>query len=914
MKIKIALIAFILLMAGQVGLAQAPADIQVALEKYQAKDDLSGWIYEQLQWAAKAPASRSGQLAQAVQAAWRHPRTNEEAQAWMDLLTNEGYALLLHGSIVPSTDAYVAAYNWARQHRDITDESIVLETILKPLGNNYTRLGDYEQALFIHRKALALALAGTDKQTQAGVYSNLANTSSNMGRPEQSLDYCRQGLDVVSSNSPLCGLLLSEQADAALQVQKTELARVSIAKSVSILEKALAHKKHPSAEYWLFMAYQQAGDIYATEPDQSLGYYKKALALQNTLRQEKGGIRQRERAKLYLRLGSLFARTGQTAQAVSSLDECLGILVPGKTMAGLREPDLYAENTLVDLLYIRAGLSKRQKDMEEALRLYGLSFAAENILRHELISGSSREQAVADTRYRYEEAIGFAWESWETRHEKKYLSLLLRYMESSKSQLLLEEVQQQQSYRINRRDDSLTARIHLLEKALVYYEKEAVQSGKADSTAADQEKKIRWQLAQLRKKAVISGGSVEATGAFNPDSFFKTLDKGQVTRSFFCGSAAIYTLECTSQGIGVAEKLPLSSHWQDSLRTFIHTWFQQGANAMIDHPQTWYRQAYAFYQDLFGRNPLQAGTGYILCMDGVLNLLPVEALVTRAGASPSPADWPFVINQTLISYGWSLQTLLEQRHAAGGTGFSGFFLSGGQDHSSSPLLNAVETERTDLQKVIPSGNWYTNEQATAAAFRKALASSAIVHIASHAFAKKDSLDIPHIELFDDAFYLFELKGLGYQPDLVVLSACRTGDGRVVTGEGVQSLARAFTGSGANAVIAGWWNVNDATAARLMQGFYAHFIAQQDSSAIKGNAAQALRAAKLSWLKDPDVPYLHKLPYYWAALNYQGNPVPMKKPFFPDAGGKKSSFRYWLSMLVLVIILVLYRVRISYRRG
>jgi tetratricopeptide (TPR) repeat protein len=910
MKIKIA-IPFILLLAGQIGLAQAPADLQAALEKHRAKDDLSGWIYDQLQWVARAPAVRSGQLVQAVRAAWRRPHTDEEAQAWLDLLTNEGYALLLNGAIVPSTDAYVAAYDWVRQHREIADESMVLETILKPLGNNYTRLGDYEQALFIHRKALALAMAGTDKQTLAGVYSNLANTSSNMGRPEQSLDYCRQGLDVVNPSSALCGLLLSEQADAAMQVQKTALAQVSIGRSISLLEKALAKKEHPAAAYWLFMAYQQAGDIYATQADAALRYYKKALVLEHTLQQEQGGIRQRERAKLFLRLGSLFARTGQQTQAISSLDECLGILVPGKTMASMRESDLFAENTLVDVLYIRAGVFKQQKDTDDALRLYALSFIAENILRHELISGSSRERAVADTRYRYEEAIGFAWESWASNHEKKYLSGLLRYMENSKSQLLLEEVQQQQLYRINRQGDSVTARIRLLEKAVLYYEKEFVQAGKTDSAAADAEKQINWELAQLRKRRALSGSIVFSLRVFSPDSLFHALKKGQVVRSFFCGTTAIYTLECTSSGISFAEKLPLSCRWQDSLRSFIHTWFQQGANAMIDHPLSWYKQAYALYQDLFSQHPLRAGMEYILCTDGALNLLPVETLVTKAAPSPSPANWPFVIDETLISYGWSLQTLLEQRHTAGGSGFSGFFLSGGR---SSALLKAVETEETDLQKAIPSGNWYTNEQATTAAFRKALVSSATVHISSHAFTQKDSLDVPHVELFDDPFYLFELKGLESQPELVVLSACRTGDGRMVTGEGVQSLARAFTGSGANAVIAGWWNVNDATAAQLMRGFYSQLIAQQDNTAIKGNAAQALRAAKLSWLKDPGIPYLHKLPYYWAALNYQGNPVPMKEQFLSGAGGKKGSTRYWVSLLVLVIILVLYRVRRSYRRG
>src|SRR5581483_10221547 len=120
------------------------------LMQYRARDDLSGWIYEQIQWVANEPAGRWPWLMNATDRAWRSPRTAEEIQAWLDLLTNKGYFLLLNGAIVPSTDAYTAAYDWAQWHPAIVDPSTLLENILKPLGNNYTRLGDYEQALFIH--------------------------------------------------------------------------------------------------------------------------------------------------------------------------------------------------------------------------------------------------------------------------------------------------------------------------------------------------------------------------------------------------------------------------------------------------------------------------------------------------------------------------------------------------------------------------------------------------------------------------------------------------------------------------------------------------------------------------------------------------------------------------------------------
>src|SRR5579864_1663000 len=112
----------------------AGTSLASTLQQLRTRDDLSGWIFQQIQYVAKAPASRSSLLIHAVDEAWRHPRTEAEAQAWQDPLINEGYALLLSGAIVPSTDAYTAAYEWASRHPEVADSVSLVEYILKPLG------------------------------------------------------------------------------------------------------------------------------------------------------------------------------------------------------------------------------------------------------------------------------------------------------------------------------------------------------------------------------------------------------------------------------------------------------------------------------------------------------------------------------------------------------------------------------------------------------------------------------------------------------------------------------------------------------------------------------------------------------------------------------------------------------------
>ena len=254
-------------------------------------------------------------------------------------------------------------------------------------------------------------------------------------------------------------------------------------------------------------------------PSQPCNFTGRADDLQNRIHcSSMEPSRRREQAKLFQRLGALYALTGQVNRAEYWLDQCLSVLIPGKNIDSLRSTDLYAENTLVDLLYTKARLYRQQEQTDKALRLYALCFATEKKLRQELISGSSKERSVADSRLRYEEAIGTAWDAWERTQDKKYRETILAFMESSKSQLLLEELTQQQSRPGSHPGDSLESRIRLLERARVYYRKEALQSGMNDSLAAvnaAQEKQITWDLAQfLRKKEGDTGGAA-APGAGN---------------------------------------------------------------------------------------------------------------------------------------------------------------------------------------------------------------------------------------------------------------------------------------------------------------------------------------------------------------------------------------------------------------
>jgi len=102
----------------------------------------------------------------------------------------------------------------------------------------------------------------------------------------------------------------------------------------------------------------------------------------------------------------------------------------------------------------------------------------------------------------------------------------------------------------------------------------------------------------------------------------------------------------------------------------------------------------------------------------------------------------------------------------------------------------------------------------------------------------------------------------YGTDLVVLSACETGLGEVVRGEGVFGLRRAFVLAGASTLVMSLWKVPDAETAELITDFYRRM---RDGS----GPAEALRRAQLTIKARPNLAE----PYYWAAFVCQGDPGP-----------------------------------------
>jgi CHAT domain-containing protein/tetratricopeptide (TPR) repeat protein len=110
---------------------------------------------------------------------------------------------------------------------------------------------------------------------------------------------------------------------------------------------------------------------------------------------------------------------------------------------------------------------------------------------------------------------------------------------------------------------------------------------------------------------------------------------------------------------------------------------------------------------------------------------------------------------------------------------------------------------------------------------------------------------------DGFLRLHDIFNLQLNADLVVLSACQTGLGEDIRGEGLVGLTRGFMYAGTRRVVTSLWNVDDAKTAQLMTSFFQKTLKEQQTP------SAALRSAQLQlWQTNPD-------PRYWAAFTLQG---------------------------------------------
>jgi CHAT domain-containing protein/Flp pilus assembly protein TadD len=286
----------------------------------------------------------------------------------------------------------------------------------------------------------------------------------------------------------------------------------------------------------------------------------------------------------------------------------------------------------------------------------------------------------------------------------------------------------------------------------------------------------------------------------------------------------------------------------------------------------------------------------LLVADGALNYIPFQSLPPPSGNDERLLTAYEVINAPSASILGQLRQETGRRHPAtnlvaafGAPMFASSFAQTPNNDSLQATLRDIELtgdsfdpfaikpllyakhELANLREVAGAETFLaTGFNATRELLQRTdLTKYSILHFATHGFLNPKSPERSGLVLstvnrngqMQDGFVgLNDIYNLRAPVDLVVLSACQTGLGKDVRGEGLIGITRGFMYAGASSVVASLWKVDDEATAELMKNFYSNMLERGMTPAAALRAAQSSIRNQKRW----------RAPYYWAAFTIQGD--------------------------------------------
>ncbi|MFN0031578.1 MAG: CHAT domain-containing protein [Flavobacteriales bacterium] len=256
--------------------------------------------------------------------------------------------------------------------------------------------------------------------------------------------------------------------------------------------------------------------------------------------------------------------------------------------------------------------------------------------------------------------------------------------------------------------------------------------------------------------------------------------------------------------------------------------------------------------------------------DGKLAYLPFEVLVTDVGQSASTyASLNYLIKKMPVSYLFSASQLKQEAQHNEGSyiGFAPVYASA-IDTTAALRGQSMATLRYNVKEVETlhqtfGGEIFSSATLSEADFGQHANDASVLHLAMHTQLEEDDpltsgfiFSQDSVGENDGVLQLHEMYALQLNAQLAILSSCNTATGRTLRGEGVMSLARAFTYAGCPAVATTLWSCDDESTFSIVSAFGGHW-----KNGIEKH--KALQSAKLEYLNSTDEVHAH--PFYWAGM-------------------------------------------------
>ena len=387
--------------------------------------------------------------------------------------------------------------------------------------------------------------------------------------------------------------------------------------------------------------------------------------------------------------------------------------------------------------------------------------------------------------------------------------------------------------------------------------------------------------------------------------FQKLLRANQSAVIYKLGKQSLFTLVINQKDISLKE-IPfpdsifnMIDDWRRVINKFgdAATYDDKKLNTLLD---TNNRLARILYRHLIEPIQNHLHESILIIPDDALGYLPFGALLSSSvHAKDRIKEYPYLIKKHALTYCYSLDLYREMYAKQVQPSKKMLAVAPNYVASDAHGFQSLAYNDNEAESIAAlfDGATITKDFATRESFIAQSPDYQIIHLAAHGKANNISGERSFLvysgssDSTNNRLYTGDIYNLSLQAELVSLSACETGIGHIQRGEGIISLARAFSFAGAKSVMSTLWNVNDKNTAKLMTKFY--------SLLKKGiSKDKSLQHAILNYLQTSTQVEAH--PYYWSGFIPIGDPRPL------SSSPTKYMMYILLSVLAGVLLLFVWK--------
>ena len=808
----------------------------------------------------------------------------------------EAFALICAGRVYSELGEKQTALDYYNQSlklfRAIGEREQEART-LNYIGIVYSDVGEKQKALEHYGQSLPISQAVGDRSGQAVTLISIGHVYSELGDQQKALEYYSQSLAIFQT--------LGDRSSAATTLTSIGIAYSELGdkeKALEYFNQSLILKRIVGDRSGEARTLTGIGNIYAELEDQqkALNYYNQSLSLSREARD-----RQREAYSL-IGIGRSYAELGNKEKALEYFNQSLPL-----SQATL-------DRSLEALtLYSIATIKRDSGNLNEALTEIEASLKIIESLRTKIASPELRTSYFATVQNYYQFYIDLLMQLHKTQPKSGYDTKAFEASERSRARSLLEllqeanaDIRQSVAPELLQRERSVQQQLDALEKRRVEVLNRPNYTPTQEAELEQQRQTLIAQYQDIQTQIRATSPRYAALTQPQPLTLAQIqqqiLDENTILLQYSLGKERSYLWAVTKTSITTYE-LPKAADIETNARKFRDA---VTAPSSRNSPNQIAQANDAISQIILQPVAAQLGQKRLLIVgDGILNYLPFAAL-SLPGKSNENGNPPLIVDHEIVLLpSASTLGILRQNYSdrqpptrslailadpvfspedervknqSTATNLQaiesvnlGLSRSGRDNNLQLSRLKFTRQEAQIIQALVPANSRTESldfEASRAAATSQNLSQYKIIHFATHGLANSTNPELSGIilSLVDDKgnplngfLRLTDIFNLKLAADLVVLSACQTGMGPIVQGEGMVGLTRGFMYAGAQRVVVSLWSVDDEGTAKLMSSFYQGMLQ-------KGlTPAAALRAAQLEMLKQEE----WRSPYYWEAFTLQG---------------------------------------------